>query len=132
MEAPPCVLIRKVTKYSATCSNRKIQKTTSLSTPVRQVLEVNIFFEILVSPLAFNCQSVGALFLSAQKCGSSCFKRQKVWELSFPALKTVGALVSSVRKCGCSRFKRSKVWELLQNRLHSRQADHIKTKLPSV
>ena len=36
------------------------------------------FFEILVSPLAFNCQSVGALFLSAQKCESSCFKRQKV------------------------------------------------------
>ena len=63
------------------------------------------FFEILVSPLAFNCQSVGALFLSAQKCWSSCFKRQKVWELSFQALKSVGALVSSVRKCGSYCFE---------------------------
>ena len=48
-------------------------------------------------------RSVGAFVFERSKYGSSCFKRQKVWELS---------LEINYPKCGSSRFKRSKVWEL--------------------
>ena len=80
MEAPPCVLIRKV-KVLPHMLEPKNSKNGRFKHPRQAGFGGRYFFEILVSPLAFNCQSVGALFLSAQKCGSSCFKLQKVWEL---------------------------------------------------
>ena len=53
---------------------------------------------------------MGPLALNYPKCGSSRFKRSKVWELLFQASESVGAIALKHR-----------------NRLNCRQADHIKT-----
>ena len=65
---------------------------------------------------------MGAVAWNYPKCGSSRFKRSKVWELPLYTSTSVGAPVLSVRKCGSfhlecpkcgsTRVKHSKVGEL--------------------
>ena len=57
-------------------------------------------------------RSVGAFVFERSKYGSSCFKRQKVWELSLEITQSVGALALSAQKYGSSRFIRPQVWAL--------------------
>ena len=57
-------------------------------------------------------RSVGAFVFERSKYGSSCFKRQKVWELSLEITQSVGALALSAQKYGSSRFIRPRVWAL--------------------
>ena len=59
-----------------------------------------------------NSRSVGAFVFERSKYGSSCFKRQKVWELSLEITQSVGALALSAQKYGSSRFIRPQVWAL--------------------
>ena len=53
---------------------------------------------------------MGPLALNYQKCGSSRFKRSKVWELLFQASESVGAIALKNQNC-----------------LDTQKAKHIKT-----
>ena len=57
-------------------------------------------------------KSVGAFVFERSKYGSSCFERQKIWELSLEIVQSVGALALSAQKYGSSRFIRPQVWAL--------------------
>ena len=57
-------------------------------------------------------RSVGAFVFEHSKYGSSCFKRQKVWELSLEITQSVGALALSAQRYRSSRFIRPQMWAL--------------------
>ena len=71
------------------------------------VFDDGCFCEIQV-----RLRSVGGFVFERSKYGSSCFKRQKVWELSLEMTQSVGALALRAQKYGSSRFIRPQVWAL--------------------
>ena len=64
-----------------------------------------LMMDVFINSGAEKCRSVGAFVFERSKYGSSCFKRQKVWELSLEIAQSVGALALSAQKYGSSRFR---------------------------